>query len=95
MNAIIHLWVEDLAFSLHNVSFTVKGNKTNDLWQLEITIKDRYDFTELLVNDKLTKDVKKYDYKGIALNDLAAISSEYGVIKPYDVTISFKWNDFN
>ena len=27
----------DLAFSLHNVSFTVKGNKTNDLWQLEIT----------------------------------------------------------
>ena len=32
---------------------------------------------------------------GTSLNDFAAISSEFGVIKPYDVTISFKWNDFN
>lgn len=85
----------DLAFSLHNVSLTVKGNKINNLWQLEITIADRYDFTELLANDIFTKKTKKYGYMGKTLNDFAAISSEYGVIKPYDVTISFKWNDFN
>ena len=83
----------DLAFSLHNVSFTVKGNKINDLWQLEITINDRYDFTELLANDIFTKKNKKYGYIGASLNDFAAISSKYGVIKPYDVTISFKWNE--
>ncbi len=73
----------------------VKGNKNNNLWQLEITIKDRYDFTELLTNDFFTKKAKKYGYLGASLNDFAAISSEYGVIKPYDVTICFKWDDFN
>ena len=84
----------DLAYSLHNVSFAIKGNKINNLWNLGTTINDRYDFTELLSNDILTKGTKKYNYKGVSLNDLAAISSEYGLIKPYDVTINFNWDDF-
>ena len=32
---------------------------------------------------------------GNILNDMAAISSEYGVIKPYNITISFDWSDFD
>lgn len=68
-----------------------KGNK----WNLKIVLKDRYDFTEILSNDILTKKVKKYLKLGNILNDMAAISSEYGVIKPYNITISFDWSDFD
>ena len=84
----------DLSFSLHTVFIAIIGEKYNNLWNLNITITDRYDFTEILSDDVITKNNKKILNIAATLNDLAAISSEYGVIKPYDVIINFKWDNF-
>ena len=29
------------------------------------------------------------------LNDMGAVSSQYGVIKPFNITITFDWGDFD
>ena len=87
--------IDDLFYSLHSVKMEINGVKKGNKWNLKIVLKDRYDFTEILSNDILTKKGKKYLKLGNILNDMAAISSEYGVIKPYNITISFDWSDFD
>lgn len=87
--------IDDLFYSLHSVKLELNGTKKGDKWYLKIVLKDRYDFTEILTDDILTKKGKKYFKLGNILNDMAAISSEYGVIKPYNITISFDWSDFD
>ena len=86
---------DDLFYSLHSVKISIKGNKTENKWQLDIELTDTYDFTEILSNDKYKNSKKKYLTKGNLLNDFAAISSKYGVIKSYKITINFKWSDFD
>ena len=87
----------DLAYSIHNVTINLDGKGQNNKWNLNITLIDTYDFTEILsnnifINTKNKKDEKeKYITKAKVANDLAAISSQYGVIKPFDITIKFKW----
>ena len=77
----------DLFYSLHSVKINLKGTKNNNKWNLNILLIDTYDFTEILSNNNLKP--------GTVLNDMAAISSQYGVIKPYDITINFDWSDFS
>lgn len=84
---------KDLLFALHDATLFVKGIKdTNNIWNLEIEIKDTYDFTDF-------KSFKEYadsnkskleDILSTILNNFGVVSSEYGVLKTYDVRIKFK-----
>lgn len=84
---------KDLLFALHDATLFVKGSKdTNNIWNLEIEIKDTYDFTDF-------KSFKEYadsnkskleDILSTTLNNFGVVSSEYGVLKTYDVRIKFK-----
>jgi hypothetical protein len=88
----------DLHFSLHKAIVNVKGAKNpNNTWNLDITVSDEYDFTEF-------KRIKEYfnstssipkSLLSTTLNNLGVASTEYGVLKPYRVTIKFKLNDYN
>lgn len=86
---------DDLFYSLHSVKINFKGIRKDGKWKLDIELTDTYDFTEILSNDKYKNKEKKYLTKGNLLNDFATISSQYGVIKPYKITIIFKWGDFD
>lgn len=86
---------DDLFYSLHSVKISLDGYKKDIKWYLNIELTDTYDFTEILSNDKYKDSKKKYLTKGNVLNDFAAISSQYGVIKPYKIIIDFKWSDFD
>ena len=78
----------DLFYSLHSIKITLTGEKNNNnKWNLNIILTDIYDFTEILSNNNLKPST--------ILNDMAAISSQYGVIKPYDIIIKFDWSDFS
>lgn len=84
---------KDLLFALHDATLFVRGTKdANNIWNLEIEIKDTYDFTDF-------KSFKEYadsnkskleDMLSTTLNNFGVVSSEYGVIKTYDVRIKFK-----
>ena len=84
---------KDLLFALHNATVFVKAQKNeDDIWEMEVQIKDTYDFTEF-------KNLKEYadnkdgileDILSTTLNNLAVVSSEYGVIKIYDLEIKFR-----
>ena len=84
---------KDLLFALHNATVFVKAQKNeDDIWEMEVQIKDTYDFTDF-------KNLKEYadnkdgileDILSTTLNNLAAVSSEYGVIKIYDLEIKFR-----
>ena len=85
---------DDLFYSLHSVKINFEGVRIDGKWKLDIELTDTYDFTEILSNDKYKDKNKKYLTLGNILNDFAAISSQYGVIKPYKITINFIWSDF-
>ena len=84
---------KDLLFALHNATVFVKAQKNeDDIWEMEVQIKDTYDFTDF-------KNLKEYadnkdgileDILSTTLNNLAVVSSEYGVIKIYDLEIRFR-----
>lgn len=85
----------DLYFSLNNVSLYIKAKKENKRWYLEITLHDRYDYTEFKNIDKYYKDTKSIP-KSIfssTLYNLAHYSVKFGVMKEYDIDIKFKMND--
>ena len=83
----------DLLYALHDATLLVKGRKDeNNKWNLEIEIKDTYDFTDF-------KELREYadeengkmkDILSTTLNNLGVASGEYGVIKVYDVKIKFE-----
>lgn len=82
----------DLLYALHKATVAVKATKNeNDIWNLEIEIKDTYDFTEFknLMEYADSKNVIT-DILSTTLNNLGVVSSEYGVIKVYDVKIRFE-----
>ncbi len=68
----------------------------NNTWNIEIEINDTYDFTDF-------KGLKEYadkkesvltDIFSTLLNNFGVVSSEYGVIKTYNVKIKFNLNDY-
>lgn len=82
----------DLLYSLHKVNLSFKGTKKNNKWNLKITLTDRYNFTEILSNDIFTKQSNNYLKLPTILNDMAAISTQYGVLQEYNIRINFDWN---
>lgn len=87
----------DLLYSLHKATMFVKAIKNEDnTWNVEGEINDTYDFTEF-------KDLKEYvdneeaiftDIFSTLLNNFGVVSSEYGVIKTYDVKIKFNFSNY-
>lgn len=87
----------DLLYALHKATIFVKAiNNEDGTWRLEGEINDTYDFTEF-------KDLKEYadnkeailtDIFSTLLNNFGVASSEYGVIKTYDVKIKFNFSNY-
>lgn len=87
----------DLLLSLHNATLNLKASKKeNGNWDLMIEIIDKYDFTDI-------KDLKDYvtstdsimmSISSSTLNNFAAISSSYNVIKPFNFKIIIKNDDY-
>ena len=87
----------DLLYSLHKATMFVKAIKNeDDTWNLDGEINDTYDFTEF-------KNLKEYvdneetifsDIFSTLLNNFGVVSSEYGVIKTYDVKIKFNFSNY-
>lgn len=87
----------DLLYSLHKATMFIKARKNEDnTWNLEGDINDTYDFTEF-------KDLKEYadnkeamltDILSTLLNNFGVVSSEYGVIKTYEVKIKFNFPNY-
>ena len=83
----------DLLYALHDATLLVKGKiDENNKWNLEIEIKDTYDFTDFkeLREYADEENSKTKDILSTTLNNLGVASSKYGVIKVYDVEIKFE-----
>lgn len=84
----------DLFLALNNTTINVIGNKEDENWKLNITITDRYDFTDFKEIDEYCDDDVIKGLLGSAANNLAMVSVDSGVMHEYNVTIKFeidKW----
>lgn len=88
---------KDLFLAIHGspISVDIEKSETKG-WNIKVEITDTYDFTDF-------KNLKEYvtsneslpmSIFSTILNNLAVVSSEYGVIKPYKVTILIQENDY-
>ena len=87
----------DLLYALHKATMFVKAIKNEDgTWRLEGEINDTYDFTEFkdLKEHADHKDALLTDIFSTLLNNFGVASSEYGVIKTYDVKIKFNFSNY-
>ena len=87
----------DLLLSLHDATLNLKATKKENYnWHIDIEIVDKYDFTDI----KNLKDyVKSTDsllmsLLSSTLNNFAAISSSYHVIKPFNFVIKITNDDY-
>lgn len=87
----------DLFLALNNTTINIIGNRENNKWKLDITITDRYDFTDIKEIDEYCDDNILKGLLGSTANNMAMISVASGVMHEYNVTIKFKmdWNDEN
>lgn len=90
----------DLLLALHDATMFINAIKNeDDTWNLEIEINDTYDFTdfknlkEYVDSNETYKDVFM-DIFSTLLNNFGVVSSEYGVIKTYEVKIKFQLNPY-
>ena len=82
-----------MLYALHKAILYIKAKKDeNNIWNLEIEIKDTYDFTEFKDLEEYTDNKKSRinDILSTTLNNFGVVSSEYGVIKVYDLKIKFE-----
>lgn len=96
-NKLVSFSQGDLLLALHDFTLNLKANKKeNGNWSVEIEINDKYDFTDI----KNLKDyVKSTDSVPMSLfssilNNFAAVSSSYNVIKPFNFKIKIKDDDY-
>lgn len=88
---------KDLFLAIHGSSIHINAVKNQDnSWNMDIEISDIYDFTDF-------KSLKKYvksnsslimSIFSTTLNNFAVVSSEYGVIKPYNLKIKFRIENY-
>ncbi len=87
----------DLLYSLHKAILFFKARKNeDDTWNLEDEINDIYDFTEFKDLNEYTdnKEAILTDILSTLLNNFGVVSSEYGVIKTYNVKIKFNFPNY-
>lgn len=85
----------DLFLAIHGSPISIDMQKNEDgTWDIDLVIVDTYDFTDFKNLNKYTTSNKsrKMSIFSTILNNLAVVSSEYGVIKPYKVTIKVQKN---
>lgn len=87
----------DLFLALNNTTINIVGNKENNKWKLDITITDRYDFTDFKEIDEYCDSNILKGLLGSTANNMAMISVASGVMHEYNVIIKFKidWDDEN
>lgn len=87
----------DLFLALNNTTINIIGNKESNKWKLDITITDRYDFTDFKEIDEYCDNNIIKGLFGSTANNMAMISVASGVMHEYNVTIKFKidWDDEN
>ena len=88
----------DLLFAIHEAVLSIKGNKKeNENWNLTVEIEDTYDYTNLkkLKEFKNAFGSKTKSIVASTLNNFAAISSSYGVIRPFKYILKVKNNNYN
>lgn len=81
----------DLYFAIHKASIELNAEKEVDKWKLNITIIDKYDYSELKNIKKYYSDTNKIS-KSIfssTLYNLAHLSIKLGVMKEYFVYVKF------
>ena len=84
----------NLFFALHNAYLDVTGKKQIDgTWNLDVTIEDDYDFTDLQELEKYV-DNEEYikSFVGALANNFAMIANSCNVINTYHITIKFTIN---
>lgn len=84
----------DLGAALHRVSYSVYGERVDGVWNVNITVTDTFDFTELANPfTKAESDGGIYQYfKGVVLwtgNDVAYVDQKLDIIRPVNVTIQY------
>ena len=87
----------DLFLALNNTTINIIGNKESNKWKLDITIIDRYDFTDFKEIDEYCDNNIIKGLFGSTANNMAMISVASGVMHEYNITIKFKidWDDEN
>lgn len=83
--------MQNLICFLHWIThgINVKGNKEKKKWNLNITITDTYDFTDLKeINEYVEKNIVT-SFIGSILNNSAMLSTSFNVINEYNITIKF------
>lgn len=87
----------DLFYAINNATLIFNATKNeNDTWNLNITIKDTYDFTDIknLKQYVDSTDTVQKSLFSSTLNNFAAVSSSYGVIKYFNFLIKINTNDY-
>lgn len=79
----------DLFLALNNTTINIIGKKENGKWKLNITITDRYDFTDFKEINEYCDDDRLKGILGSTANNLGMISVASGVMHEYNVTIKF------
>ena len=84
----------NLFFALHNTFIEVIGNKKIDgTWNLDITLDDEYDFTDLQeIEEYVDNDEYFKSLAGAIGNNLAMIANSCNVVNTYHITIKFSIN---
>lgn len=84
----------NLFFALHNTFIEVIGNKKIDgTWDLDITLDDEYDFTDLQeIEEYVDNDEYFKSLAGAIGNNLAMIANSCNVVNTYHITIKFSIN---
>ncbi len=96
-NKLIRFYGGDLLLSLHDATLNLRASKKeNSNWYLNIEIIDKYDFTDIKnLKDYFTStDSIIMSLFSSTLNNFAAISSSYNVIKPFNFVIKITKDDY-
>lgn len=84
----------NLFFALHNTFIEVIGDKKIDgTWDLDITLDDEYDFTDLQEIEKYVDNDEYFkSFVGATANNFAMIANSCNVVNTYHITIKFSIN---
>lgn len=96
-NKLVSFGNGDLLLALHDFTLNLKANKKeNGNWNVDIEIIDKYDFTDIknLKDYVSSTDSVPMSIFSSTLNNFAAISSSYNVIKPFNFKLKIKNDDY-
>lgn len=87
----------DLLFAIHEAVLNIRAKKKeNGNWDLTVEIVDKYDYTDLKMPKEYIKSFgsKSKSLLASTLNNYAAVSSSYGVIRPFNFIIKVENSNY-